>query len=62
MSCAGSVVTWLRDGVGFIGASTEVEALAASVPSTGGVVFVPAFNGLLAPHWRSDARGLIIGA
>ena len=61
VSCAGSVVTWLRDGVGFVGSSAEVEGLAASVPDTAGVAFVPAFNGLLAPHWRSDARGLVIG-
>ncbi len=58
---AGAVVQWLRDGLGIIGRSSDVEALAASVPDAGGVVFVPAFTGLGAPYWRPDARGTICG-
>ena len=57
----GAVVQWLRDGLGFIETSPEVEALAASVPDTDGVHLVPAFAGLGAPHWDQDARGLISG-
>lgn len=57
----GAVVQWLRDGLGVIKSSQEVEALAASVPDTGGVCFVPAFAGLGAPHWDARARGLIVG-
>ncbi|MEM9109843.1 MAG: glycerol kinase GlpK [Planctomycetota bacterium] len=57
----GAVVQWLRDGLGFIETSSEVEALAASVPDAGGVHLVPAFAGLGAPHWDQDARGLISG-
>ena len=57
----GAVVQWLRDNLKLIGSSAEVEALAASVPDTGGVVFVPAFVGLGAPHWDAHAGGLIIG-
>jgi glycerol kinase len=57
----GAVVQWLRDGLGIIRASSEVEALANSVPDNGGVYFVPAFVGLGAPHWDSDARGSIFG-
>jgi glycerol kinase len=57
----GAVVQWLRDNLGLIGSSSEVEALAASVPDTGGVVFVPAFVGLGAPHWDAHAGGLLIG-
>lgn len=58
---AGAVVQWLRDGLGIIQQSEEVEALAASVPDSGGVVFVPAFVGLGAPYWDSDVRGTIVG-
>ncbi|MBK9034159.1 MAG: glycerol kinase GlpK [Myxococcales bacterium] len=58
---AGAAVQWLRDGLGFFESAKEVEALAASVPDSGGVVVVPAFTGLGAPHWRPDARGLITG-
>lgn len=58
---AGAVVQWLRDGLGIIKSSSEVEALAASVPDSGGVYLVPAFAGLGAPHWDAYARGLIIG-
>ena len=57
----GAVVQWLRDNLKIIGSSAEVEALAASVPETGGVVFVPAFVGLGAPHWDAHAGGLLIG-
>jgi len=58
---AGAMVQWLRDGLGIIGKASEVEALAASVPDSGGVVAVPALAGLGAPHWRPDARGVITG-
>ena len=57
----GAVVQWLRDGLGLIRSSSEVEALAASVPDAGGVVLVPAFTGLGAPHWDPYARGTILG-
>ncbi len=57
----GAVVQWLRDGLGFIGASHEVEALAASVDDPGGVYLVPAFAGLGAPHWDAHARGAMLG-
>ena len=57
----GAVVQWLRDNLKLIGASADVETLAASVPDTGGVVFVPAFVGLGAPHWDPHAGGLLIG-
>ena len=58
---AGAVVQWLRDGLHAIRASGEVQALAASVPDAGGVMFVPAFTGLGAPYWKPDARGAIVG-
>jgi len=54
-------VQWLRDQLGIIRTAAEVEALAASVPDTGGAYFVPAFSGLFAPYWRPDARGAIVG-
>jgi glycerol kinase len=57
----GAVVQWLRDGLGLVGQSSEVEALAASVPDSGGVAFVPAFVGLGAPYWDPQARGAIFG-
>ena len=57
----GAAVQWLRDGLGIIDTADEVEALAASVPDSGGVVFVPALTGLGAPEWDPAARGLIIG-
>ncbi len=57
----GAVVQWLRDNLKLIGSSADVESLAASVPDTGGVVFVPAFVGLGAPHWDPHAAGMIIG-
>ncbi len=58
---AGAAVQWLRDGLGLISSAEEIEALAGSVPDSGGVVFVPALAGLGAPHWRPDARGLFTG-
>ena len=58
---AGSVVQWLRDGLGIIRSSSEVEELAASVPDNGGVYFVPALTGLGAPHWDQYAKGSIYG-
>lgn len=58
---AGAVVQWLRDGLGIIKSSSDVERLAATVPDSGGVLFVPAFVGLGAPHWDSYARGTILG-
>jgi glycerol kinase len=57
----GAVVQWLRDNLKIIAASAEVEALAASVPDTNGLVFVPAFVGLGAPHWDAHAAGMLIG-
>jgi glycerol kinase len=57
----GAVVQWLRDGLRAIEASSEVQALAESVPDAGGVVLVPAFTGLGAPYWQADARGSING-
>jgi glycerol kinase len=61
VAVAGALVQWLRDNLGLIRTSSEVEALARSVPDNGGVYIVPAFAGLFAPHWRSDARGVVAG-
>jgi glycerol kinase len=61
VAVAGSLIQWLRDNLGIIGDASEVEKLARTVPDSGDVVFVPAFSGLFAPHWRSDARGVIAG-
>jgi glycerol kinase len=61
VAIAGALVQWLRDNLGLIGAAPEIEALAASVEDNGGVYFVPAFSGLFAPYWQSDARGVICG-
>jgi len=58
---AGAVVQWLRDGLGIIQKSSDVEKLACKVPDTDGVVLVPAFTGLGAPHWDSEARALLCG-
>lgn len=58
---AGAVVQWLRDGLGIIQKSSDVEALAASVPDNGGVYFVPALTGMGAPYWDQNARGTIVG-
>ena len=61
IAVAGSLVQWLRDNLGLIKTSAEVESLARSVADNGGIYFVPAFSGLFAPYWRSDARGVIAG-
>lgn len=61
IAVTGSLVQWLRDNLGIIGSSGEVERLAASVDDNGGAYLVPAFSGLLAPHWRPDARGVLVG-
>ncbi len=61
VAVAGSLVQWLRDSLGIIRTSAEVEALATSVEDSGDVYFVPAFSGLFAPYWRPDARGTIVG-
>jgi glycerol kinase len=58
---AGAAIQWLRDGLGLIGKAADVEALAAGVPDTGGVFFVPALSGLGAPYWDPQARGTIVG-
>ena len=61
IAVTGSLVQWLRDNLGIIRQSSDVEALARTVDDNGGVYFVPAFSGLFAPHWRPDARGAILG-
>jgi glycerol kinase len=61
IAVTGSLVQWLRDNLGLISSASEVEALAASVDDNGGAYFVPAFSGLFAPYWRSDARGALVG-
>jgi glycerol kinase len=61
IAVTGSLVQWVRDNLGLIGAASEIEGLARSVADNGGCYFVPAFAGLFAPHWRSDARGVIAG-
>ena len=61
VAVTGSAIQWLRDQLGIISHASEIENLAASVPDTDGIYFVPAFSGLFAPHWRSDARGVIVG-
>jgi glycerol kinase len=61
VAIAGAGVQWLRDNLRLIADAPDVEALAAGVPDNGGVYFVPAFSGLFAPYWRSDARGVIAG-
>ena len=61
IAITGALVQWLRDNLGMITSSAEVEALAKTVEDNGGVYFVPAFSGLFAPYWRSDARGVIAG-
>ncbi|MEE6296989.1 glycerol kinase GlpK [Georgenia wangjunii] len=61
IAVTGSLVQWLRDNLGIISDAAEVEALAATVEDNGGAYFVPAFSGLFAPHWRSDARGALVG-
>jgi glycerol kinase len=61
IAVAGALVQWLRDNLGLIERSAQVEELARSVDDTGGVYLVPAFSGLFAPHWRADARGVLVG-
>jgi glycerol kinase len=61
IAITGALVQWLRDNLKMIGSSEDVEALAKTVDDNGGVYFVPAFSGLFAPYWRSDARGVIAG-
>jgi glycerol kinase len=61
VAVSGSLVQWLRDNLGIIHESSEVEELAASVPDNGGAYFVPAFSGLFAPYWKPDARGALVG-
>ena len=61
IAATGSLVQWLRDNLGIITTASEVEVLAKSVDDNGGAYFVPAFSGLFAPHWRSDARGALVG-
>ncbi len=61
IAIAGALVQWLRDNLGMIKTSGEIEDLAKTVDDNGGVYFVPAFSGLFAPYWRSDARGVIAG-
>ncbi len=61
IAVTGSAVQWLRDQLGIISGAAEIEALAKSVEDNGGIYFVPAFSGLFAPYWRSDARGAIVG-
>ncbi|MCA1672768.1 MAG: glycerol kinase GlpK, partial [Actinobacteria bacterium] len=61
IAVTGSLVQWLRDNLGMISSAAEIEEVAASVEDNGGAYFVPAFSGLFAPHWRSDARGAIVG-
>jgi len=61
IAVTGSLIQWLRDNLGIIGSAAEVEELAKTVDDNGGVYFVPAFSGLFAPYWRSDARGALVG-
>src|SRR5213596_3387200 len=61
IAITGALVQWLRDNLGLIGTSSEVEALARSVEDNGGVYFVPAFSGLYAPYWKHNARGVVAG-
>jgi len=61
IAIAGALVQWLRDNLGLIEKSSDVETLAGSVEDNGGIYFVPAFSGLFAPYWRSEARGAIVG-
>jgi glycerol kinase len=61
IAVTGSLVQWLRDNLGLIGAASEIETVAKTVEDNGGAYFVPAFSGLFAPRWRPDARGVIVG-
>jgi glycerol kinase len=61
IAITGALVQWLRDNLGLIPSSADVEALAGTVQDSGGIYFIPAFSGLFAPYWKSDARGAIVG-
>ncbi|MEU8278460.1 glycerol kinase GlpK [Microbispora bryophytorum] len=61
IAITGALVQWFRDGLGIIGTAPEIETLARTVDDNGGCYIVPAFSGLFAPHWRSEARGVIVG-
>ncbi|BEL12739.1 glycerol kinase GlpK [Actinoplanes sichuanensis] len=61
IAIAGSLVQWVRDGLGLIGTASEIETLAGTVDDNGGCYIVPAFSGLYAPYWHSEARGVIVG-
>jgi glycerol kinase len=61
IAITGALVQWLRDNLGIIGSTEEIESLAGSVDDNGGAYFVPAFSGLFAPYWRADARGALVG-
>ena len=61
IAVTGSLVQWMRDNLGLIGSAAEIEDLAKTVEDNGGTYFVPAFSGLFAPYWRSDARGALVG-
>jgi glycerol kinase len=61
IAVTGSLVQWMRDNLGIISSAPEIEELAKSVDDNGGAYFVPAFSGLFAPYWRSDARGVVVG-
>jgi glycerol kinase len=61
IAVTGSAIQWLRDQLGILSGAAQSEALARQVPDSGGMYFVPAFSGLFAPYWRSDARGVIVG-
>ncbi|MDQ3810505.1 MAG: glycerol kinase GlpK [Chloroflexota bacterium] len=61
IAVTGALVQWLRDNLGLIDRSADIEALANTVPDNGGMYFVPAFSGLFAPYWRNDARGVMVG-
>lgn len=61
IAITGALIQWLRDNLGLIAKSSDVEALAKTVEDNGGIYFVPAFSGLFAPYWKSDARGVIVG-
>jgi len=61
IAITGALVQWLRDNLGLIEKSSDIESLARTVDDNGGIYFVPAFSGLFAPYWRSDARGVIVG-
>src|SRR5699024_6755976 len=61
VAVSGSLIQWLRDNLGIISSSSEVESLAAGVEDNGGAYLVPAFSGLFAPRWKPDARGVLVG-